>query len=231
MKTLGIVGGLGPESTIEYYRLLVSGYREHVTDGSSPPLLINSIDVNTLLRLAAEPDRQPLIRYLVASLLPLARAGAEIALLAANTPHVVFPEVAKHSPLPLISIVEAACDAAQIRKFKKLGLFGTRFTMQAGFYRKVFQERDMEIVLPNMEEQQYIHEKYVGELVVGRFIPETREQLLVIGKRLRDEEGVDALILGGTELPLLLPDGTPIGIPFLDTTLIHVQAALGRIFS
>jgi aspartate racemase len=231
VKTLGIVGGLGPESTIEYYRLLVAGYRERVLDANSPSLLINSVDVNTVLALAAAGDRATLVDYLVGSLLPLARAGANVALIAANTPHLVFPEVRKKSPLPLISIVEATCDFAAAHKFKKLGLFGTRSTMQAGFYQKVFRERDIEIELPDAEEQNYIHEQYVSELVAGRFLPETRERLITIAKRLKDGHGIEALILGGTELSLLLRDDGGISIPFLDTTRIHVQAALELMFS
>src|SRR6202011_5865286 len=139
-------------------------------------------------------------------------------LLAANTPHIVFPEVAKKSPLPLISIVEATCDFAAAHKFKKLGLFGTRSTMQAVFYQKAFRERDIDIELPNAEEQNYIHEKYVGELVAGRFLPATRERLIAIAKRMKDGHGIEALILGGTELPLLLRDDAGIRIRFLDTT-------------
>jgi aspartate racemase len=231
VKTLGIIGGLGPESTIEYYRLLVSGYRERASDASCPPLFINSIDVKKMLTLAAAADRGPLIEYLLTSLLPLARAGAEFALMAANTPHIVFPEVAKKSPLPLISIVDATCDFAKRYEFRKLGLFGTRFTMQAGFYQKVFQERGLGIVLPSEAEQNYLHDKYVGELVAGHFFPEARERLMAIAKRLRDEERIEALILGGTELPLLLGDQAAVGIPLLDTSRIHVQATLDRMFS
>jgi aspartate racemase len=231
MKTLGIVGGIAPESTIEYYRLLIAGYRDRCADGSYPPLFINSIDVNKVLALAARADREELMGYLVASLIPLAHAGADFALIASNTPHIVFPEIAKKSPLPLISIVEATRDFATARKFKKLGLFGTRSTMQGGFYQKAFLERGMKIILPTVQEQDYIHEKYVGELVAGRFLPEIREQFIFIISRLRDEGQIDGLILGGTELPLLLRDDTAIGIPLLNTALIHVQAALDRMFS
>jgi aspartate racemase len=230
VKNVGVIGGMGPESTIEYYRLLVSGYRERAS-GDYPALLINSIDVNKVLALAAAPNRDPLIKYLIGSLLPLARAGADFALLAANTPHIVFPELARKSPLPLLSIVEATCDFAKRHKFTRIGLFGTRSTMNGGFYQQVFNEQGMEVVLPNPQDQDYVHDKYVGELVAGRFLPETRDGLMAVASRLKDEEGIDALILGGTELPLLLRDGSGIGIPLLDTTRIHVGAALDKMFS
>jgi aspartate racemase len=128
--------------------------------------------------------------------------------------------------LPLISIVEATCDFAMKRKFTKLGLFGTRSRMQAGFYQQAFREQGIEILLPGIEEQNYINARYVGELIAGHFLPETREGLLAIVKKLKDDHGIEGLILGGTELPLLLRDDAAIGIPFLDTTRIHLQAAL-----
>src|SRR5205814_3204936 len=167
-----------------------------------PPLLINSVDVNKVLTLAAAPKKDPLVQYLLTGLRQLAGAGANFGLLAANTPHIVFPEVAQRSPLPLISIVEATCDFAKLRKFSKLGLFGTRSTMQAGFYQQVFKAQEIELLLPSIEEQKYVHEKYVGELVAGRFLPETRDGLLAIARKLKDEQGIEGLILGGTELPL-----------------------------
>ena len=231
MKTLGVLGGMGPESTIEYYRLLVAGYRDRRRDGSYPPLLINSVDVNRVLTLAAALNRQPLVEYLGAGLRRLARAGADFGLLPANTPHVVFGELSRESPLPLISIVEATCNFAKQRKFTKLGLFGTRSTMQAGFYQQVFKEQGIELLLPSIEEQNYVHEKYVGELVAGRFLPETSDGLLAIARKLKDDQGIEGLILGGTELPLLLRDDAALGIPFLDTTQIHVRAALDTMLS
>jgi aspartate racemase len=231
MKTLGVIGGLGPESTIAYYRLLVAGYRERAGDGAYPSLLIHSIDVNKVLALAAAPKLKELVEYLSTSLVQLGRAGADFAILAANTPHVVFPELAAKSPMPLVSIVEATCDFAKKRGLAKLALFGTRSTMQAGFYQRVFKEQGIEICLPSVEEQNYIHQKYVGELVNGEFRPETRDALLAIAKSLRDAQDIEGVILGGTELPLLMHDDAGLGIPLLDTTRIHVEAALDKMFS
>jgi aspartate racemase len=231
MKTLGIVGGLGPESTIEYYRQLIAGYRDRIHDGSYPPLLIDSIDVNKLLALAAKQKLKELVEYLLSSLQRLSRAGTNFAILAANTPHIVFNEVSAQSPLPLISIVQATCDFARAQGLKNLGLFGTRSTMQAGFYQATFAKAGMTITLPKLEEQDYIHEKYVGELVKGIFLPETKQGLLNIVNALKQRQQIDGLILGGTELPLLLKDGNEAGIPLLDTTRIHVNAALDRMLS
>lgn len=231
MKMLGIVGGIGPESTIAYYRQLVAGFRQRVAGGGYPPLLIDSIDVNRLLLLASAPERRDLVTYLLESISRLARAGADFTLLAANVPHLVFDELTAVSPLPLLSIVEATCQFARARALKRLGLFGTRFTMQAGFYQKVFRKQDIEIILPDPDDQAFIHEKYVNELINGVFYPETRKGMLDIARALIDHEHIDGLILGGTELPLLLRDNSEIGIPLLDTMRIHVRAALDKMLA
>jgi len=226
MKTLGIVGGIGPESTIEYYRLLIAGWRERRPDGTYPQLVINSIDVSKVLALAGKGQREDLAEYLLEALAQLDRAGCDFAILAANTPHIVFDEVAARSPLPLISIVQATCDFAKLHGLKKLGLFGTLSTMQGGFYQTVSAKAGIEIIVPEIADQKRVHEKYVGELVKGIFLPETRQRLLEIAARMKQRNKIDGLILGGTELPLLLRDGSELGIPLLDTTRIHVGAAL-----
>jgi len=226
MKTLGIVGGIGPESTIEYYRLLIAGWRERRPDGTYPKLIINSIDVSKVLALAGKGQREDLAEYLLEALVKLDRAGCDFAILAANTPHIVFDEVAARSPLPLISIVQATCDFAEAHGLKKLGLFGTLSTMQGGFYQTVSAKVGIEVIVPEIADQNRVHEKYVGELVKGIFLPETRQRLLEIAATMKERNKIDGLILGGTELPLLLRDGSELGIPLLDTTRIHVGAAL-----
>lgn len=229
MKTLGIVGGIGPGSTVEYYRSIITAYREQKQDGSYPQILINSIDMKRMLDLIAANELAEVSEYLVGEVRKLERAGADFGLLASNTPHIVFDEIRRRSTMPLISIVEATCEAAKAVGLKRLGLFGTRFTMRAGFYQEVFSRRGMTLFLPGEDEQDYIHEKYMGELVPGVFLPETREGLLSIADRLKEREGIEGLILGGTELPLILRDETHGGIPFLDTTRIHVGAAVAQL--
>jgi aspartate racemase len=231
MKTLGIVGGIGPESTIEYYRQLIALYQARKRDASYPPIIINSINMKVLVDLFEANDLAQVTEYLLAAIRKLAGAGAEYGLLAANTPHIVFDEVHRRSPIPLISIVEATCEAARASELKKLGLFGTRFTMQSQFYPQVFSAAQISLVTPQPDEQAYIHDKYMNELVKGIILPETRQRLLLIVDRLQEKEGIDGLILGGTELPLILGEVTDRGIPFLDTTRIHVQAALARMLT
>jgi aspartate racemase len=228
MKTVGIIGGVGPESTIDYYRSMIAIYRQESVDGSSPSIVINSIDMRKAVAMFEANDLSGVADYLVAEVGRLAGAGVDFGLLSANTPHIVFDEVQRRSPIPLISIVQATCDAAKARGLKRLGLFGTRFTMQGRFYPDVFSKEGIALSVPEPDEQEYIHDKYMSELVKGVFLPETREGLLAIVDRLVEREKIEGVILGGTELPLILRDAEHHGIPFLDTTQIHVKAAVAR---
>jgi aspartate racemase len=232
-KIVGMIGGIGPESTVEYYRLLIAAYRERKGDGSYPRIIINSIDLQKLVDLVTANELAELTDYLTVEVLKLAGAGADFAILAANTPHIVFAELRRRAALPLFSIVEAACDAARALRLQRLGLFGTRFTMRAGFYQELFSEAGIALVTPDDAEQDYIHDKYMNELLKGLFLAGTRERLLGIGERLKEREGIEGLILGGTELPLILreTDAEELGIPFLDTTRIHVESIIPHLLS
>jgi aspartate racemase len=246
MKTVGIIGGVGPESTIEYYRLIIAAYRERQGGSGVPPMddraqdagatsypsiIIDSVDLGRLLAWMKVNNLAAVTDYLVDELERLARAGANFGVIAANTPHIVFDELLRRSPIPLLSIVEATRDEAKARGLKRVGLFGTRFTMQAPFYPEVFSRANMQIIVPNDEEQTYIHEKYLGELLNNIFSSETREGLLAIVDRLRERDDIEGLILGGTELPLILRDASHKGVPFLDTTRIHVDRIVGELLS
>jgi len=227
-KLIGIIGGIGPESTIDYYRLFVSIYREHRPEGGYPPLLINSIDLARVLKLVSSGDLEGLAAYVLEEIHRLARAGATHGLLSSNTPHIVFDEVESVSPIPLISIVETACGAAAGRKHTRVGLFGTRFTMQGGFYQKVFAREGIEVVLPAPGDQEFIHDTYLNELVNGIFRAETRERYATIARQMKAEKRIEALILGGTELPLLLRDAIGIGVTLLDASRLHVERAVSE---
>ena len=230
MKTIGVIGGLGPESTIEYYRSIIASYSERVPDGSYPSIIINSIDLKKVLDLVATNELAKLTEYLVSEIQRLASAGAECGLVAANTPHIVFDEVRRQSPIPLLSIVEATCDEAKTLGLAKLGLFGARFTMQAKFYPDVFSREGIALAVPDERDQAYIHHIYLNELVKGIIRPETREQLLTIVDRLKESDHIEGLILGGTELSLILREPTVRDIPVLDTTRIHAKAIVAEAF-
>ena len=225
METLGLIGGIGPESTIEYYRLLIEAYREK-REGEYPAIIINSIDLKRLLAWMAESKLDQVADYLSLEIERLHRAGADFAALASNTPHIVFDQLRKRSHLPLISIVESARERVQSLGFKTVALLGTRYTMQASFYPQVFTRAGIRLITPNSDEQTYIHTKYLGELLNNQFLSETRSGVLQIIDRLHQQESVEGVTLGGTELPLLLTDEQHNGIPLLDTARIHVDVLL-----
>jgi len=229
LKMVGLIGGLGPESTIDYYRRIIQVWQQR-HPRSSPSILIDSLDVQRGLELVAN-DRAGLADYLFASVRRLAKAGADFIALTANTGHIVYDELAARSPVPMLSIVEVCAQEAERRGLRRLGLLGTRFTMEAAFYPTVFSRYGIEVVAPAEAERLAVHERYVGELLKGEFRDETRERMIALITRLRDEERIEGIILGGTELPLLLRAPTIAGLPALDTTALHVDAIVARLES
>jgi aspartate racemase len=227
MTTVGLVGGLGPESTIDYYRRILAAWERH-DPSTAPSIVIDSLDAKRALRLVHH-DRAAFVSYLSASVQRLARAGAGFVAMTANTAHLVYDEIASASPVPMISIVETCAAAARERGMRRLLLLGTRFTMEAPFYAQVCARLGIDVVTPGDAERVWLHERYVSELLDGRFLDETRESVAELAARLGTAHAVDGVILGGTELPLLLPGRHVAGIPALDTTELHVEAIVARL--
>src|SRR3954471_7542618 len=175
MRTLGIIGGIAPPSTIDYYRHLTTRYEQRRPNGGYPQIIINSIDGRRFFALLEGADRPAMIEVLLAELDRLTRAGADIAIFASNTPHLVFDEVAASSPIPLISIVEEAAKVAAAAGFERVGLLGTRFTMEAAFYPKVFGRYGIAVVAQPPGYRPYVHGRYLADLAEGRFREETRD--------------------------------------------------------
>jgi len=221
MKTVGIVGGIGPESTIDYYRLFIAA--------GHTKIVIVSVAVENLLGMMMRDDTSGVAEYLSAAIEQLASAGADVAIIAANTPHIVFDELRQRARVPMVSIIEAAASHVVAHGMRKVGLLGTRFTMQGQFYPDVFARRGLEIVPPSADDLEYVHAKYIGEFLKNQFLPETRTGVLGVIDRLKEEHGVEAVILGGTELPILLRSDEHAGIPLLDTTRMHVDAVLAAV--
>ena len=147
----------------------------------------------------------------------------------ANTAHIVFDDLAARSPVPLLSIVEVCAEEARRRGLNRLLLLGTRFTMEAPFYPAVCARYGIAVVTPNDADRTWVHERYVGELLKGDFRDETRRGFMALVSRLRGEERIDGVILGGTELPLLLRTPAVADVPALDTTELHVAAIVERL--
>ena len=231
MKTLGMIGGVGPESTVDYYKNIIGMYRERKPDGSYPQFVINSIDLQKGVDFLEANDLAGMAEFLLHEIEKLPHAGAEFGIIAANTPHIVFDDIAPKLPIPFISIVEAACDYAKARVLKRLALFGTRYTMQADFYQKAFRREGIDLVVPETKDQDYIHEKYFAELVPGIFLPETRSGLLAVVDRMKAKIDIEGVLLAGTELALILRGDSHNGVALLDTGKIHCQAAVNEMLS
>ena len=226
MKKIGIIGGIGPESTIEYYRLIIKGFRDRLSTHQYPELLIHSINMTEMLDLVFNNQLEQLVELLKRKIQVLEASQVDYVVLASNTPHLVFDEVADLVRVPLISIVEETCKHIREAGVQKVGLLGTKSTMSKGFYQSVGQKYGVEIVIPSEEEQSYVHEKYMGELVFNQIIPETKARLIQMVNELKIRENIEGIVLGGTELPLILKQTDFDTLRVFDTTRIHVQAIL-----
>jgi aspartate racemase len=224
MKKIGILGGMAPESTLEFYRQLTLLARENLPGGRYPTIIIYSLNMEEFRKPLNSGNYPEAISLLAEGIGSLSRAGAEFAIIASNTPHMFFGELVDNSPIPLLSIVDEAAKEAERRGFTRVGLYGTRFTMEGNFYRKEFEKYGISVVIPRDEDRTYIHEKAMGELAYGKIVESTRKRLVEMSQKMVREEGIQAMILGSTELPLILSEKA-LGIPALDTTGIIVRAA------
>ena len=226
MKRMGIIGGLGPEATLYYYRVIIDlCYENKDLEGNYPEIIIYSLNLEECRHSMEKGNWPELSTKLVEACQSLSRAGAEFGLIAANTPHMVFDRVREKSPIPLLSIVEETSEEVVRHGLRKVGLIGTLITMQSHFYKDVFRRRNISIAVPGEDEQTYIYEKIRSELGVGIMLAETRGRFLQIAQRMKEEDAIQGLILGCTEIPLLLTR-EELGIPFFDTSKIHAQSAL-----
>jgi aspartate racemase len=223
---LGIVGGTGPESTVDYYRSLVATWRRRRPDGTYPRVVINSIEAGRVFQNLAAGDFGAVGRDLGPAVAALAAAGCQRALLASNASHLAFDQIEPPASIPLIHIVDAARDAGANAGHRRLGLLGTRFVMESDLYPARFTPSGLEVVLPTPAERELVHGIYFGELVPGIVRDESRAALTAVVAAMRDRDGIDAVILGGTELALILTEPTCAGVPVLNTAQIHVDAAV-----
>jgi len=228
MKKNGIVGGIGPVSTLDYYSGIINGCRRKTSSGNYPGIVIDSINMTEMLSYILDKDWDTLVNLLLKSIKNLANAGAEMGAIASNTPHIVFDQVQKKSALPLISIVKETCKYAQRKKCKKVVVIGTRFTMSSGLYSKAFQKYDIDAVVPSENEQAEIHGIIFPKLEDGIVVPEDKQKMLALVTRLLVEHNADGLILGCTELPLMIKEND-LDTLIMNTTQIHIDAIVNAI--
>jgi aspartate racemase len=211
-KRIGILGGMSYESTIKYYDLILQKY---------PEIIIFSLNFQKVIDYELGDNKAKYIEYLMSGVRALENAGASFILMAANSPHVVFEDLEKVSKLPLISIVKSTAQYAKEKSMQKLLLIGIKFTMQSTFYQNSFKKLGMEVITPTNEEQDEIDKIIFDELVIGYFKQESKGKLLQIINAYK----VDGVILGCTELPLIL-NQKDVDVILLDTVELHTEAAL-----
>ncbi|MFD1125219.1 aspartate/glutamate racemase family protein [Lentilactobacillus raoultii] len=225
MEKLGILGGMGPESTLEYYKKIVYQYEKRMGRQVFPNLNIESIDIFAMLALCQQKRYEELTKMLVGGIDKLAQAGATVGLMAANTPHIVFDQVQKQSPIPLISILTATLSQIKQHHQTTVGLLGTDFTMKQGFFEKPFLENQIKVVLPTDQDIPKVNHFIVNELEQGIIKESTKQYLKKVVGNMIATSRIEGLILGCTEIPLILSQAD-FKITVYDTTQIHVNRAV-----
>ena len=226
MKRIGILGGMSYESTLKYYDLILQKYFEKYNDYQYPEIVIFSLNFQKLIDYELGDDKEKYIEYLMSGIKSLERSGVSFIVMAANSPHAVFEELENLSKVPFLSIVKATVNKAKQENMKKLLLLGIKFTMQSLFYQNYCKKLDIEVITPTEAEQDEINSIIFDELVIGLFKQESRSRMIQIIKHYK----VDGVILGCTELPLIL-NQSDTEVKLLDTVELHTEAALNYYLS
>lgn len=229
MKKLGIIGGIGPEATMSYYDDIIRGYQQQVDSVQSlPEIVINSINMYRMFSMLEREDYAAVASYLAEAVRQLQRAGADFALMCGNTPHIVFDRIQEQVDIPLLSIVTPTLETARSQGLNSLGLLGTKFTMQHGFFATPLREAGIRVVTPSTDEQNFIHRKIVDELENGIVLEQTKLEMIRLITTMIGRNHLDGIILGCTELPLLLhSEDVPIAV--LDIAALHIRRAIAEI--
>jgi len=225
MKKIGLVGGLGPESTLDYYKAIIERFKSINTDGSLnyPEMVIYSVNMSVFIDHLKAKRYHEATEYIAEAVENLRKAGAAFAAITANTPHLLFDQIQNLTSLPLISIVKATADFASSLSLKRAGLIGTGFTMKSTFFKSEFAKCGIEVVTPSEEEMNFINQKLFEEIELGIYSDETRSAILNIVETMRNRDGIDSIILGCTEFPIMFPNDSYTGVRFLNTTQIHID--------
>jgi aspartate racemase len=215
-RCLGLVGGLGPDATIHYYRELIAA---HAAAGRAARMLIAHADVNRVLALAGTNDLDGLAHYLAGVIRDLKAGGAAFTAIVAITPHICAPQLAKLSALPLIDIVTEVVRAVRARGLKRVALFGTRFTIESAMFGRL---DGIDVAMPRLEETTQIHNTYV-DVVAGRHTAAQIDRLRDLARTLIARDGAEAILLAGTDLSAVLHEKNA-GFPLLDCASVHIEA-------
>lgn len=225
MKTIGLIGGLSWESSLEYYRLLNEGIKQRLGGLHSAQCLLYSLDFGPVEELMRQGNWAEIETIIVKAVQDLKQGGADFVLICSNTIHKCAVGVAQQTGMPLLHIADAVAKKIKEQGIKKVGLLGTKFTMEGEFYRNRLQDHHgIEVIIPEATEREYINTVIFQELCLGVFKPESKAQYLAIINSLR-RRGADGIVLGCTEIPLLIKQAD-VMVPVFDTLTIHAAAAV-----
>ncbi|MBP5793769.1 MAG: amino acid racemase [Spirochaetaceae bacterium] len=222
MKKIGLIGGTGPESTLVYYKEINTICNQKCGGNAFPEMAVESLNLFKALELVKDNKLDELADYIAGKIDNLVRGGAEIVALTAATMHVVYERLKQKVSVPFISIPETVADEAAARGYKKIGLLGTIFTMEQDYLKKPVEMRGVQVSVPSTEDRKTVNSIIGGELEFGVVKPESVEKLVGVINRMKAENGIEAVILGCTELPLAL-NGKNCPVPPLDIMQLHIE--------
>jgi aspartate racemase len=227
MKTIGLIGGMSWESSIEYYRLINEATKNKLGGLHSAKSVMYSVDFAEIEALQHQDRWQEAADLMVSAAQSIERAGADFVVLCTNTMHKLADEIESNIRVPFLHIADVTAEKIQSRGIQKIGLLGTRFTMEQDFYRgRLVDKHGLEVLIPNEDERVVVHQVIYGELCLGIIHPESRKQYIEIMSRLVDS-GAEGIILGCTEIELLVhPEDTMVEL--FPTTRIHAEAAVDK---
>jgi len=223
-KKIGILGGMSPESTIAYYEHITRKYTERFGDYGYPEIIIYSVSFQPYVDWPQQEQWDLVAQGLSEAARKLEAAGADFIVIATNTMHLVFDEVQASIQVPMLSLLDAVGEAILAGGIKKVGLLGTKYTMEKTFFQDALGRRGITALVPDAEDRQYVNAVIYDELVAGQIRDQSRARFMAIIRSL-EERGVQGVILGCTEIPLLVNEADA-GLRLFDTTAIHAEAAL-----
>lgn len=224
MKTIGLIGGLSWQSTIDYYRFMNMEVLRRTNGKHEARIIINSVDFGEVESFMKEKDFDGIRDMMVRSALRLEKAGADLVMIGANTIHFAADSVKASVGIPLVSIIDATIDAIHLKSLTKVGLLGTKITMEEDFFKQKLIDNGIEVIVPDKDDRDFIHRTIFSELFTATIIPETKKRYLNIIDGLA-AHGAQGIILGCTEIPILIKQADTV-LPVFDTTEIHALAAV-----
>ncbi len=225
MKTIGMIGGMSWESSIEYYRLTNEGVKAGLGGLHSAKSVLVSVDFAEIELMQHEGRWDDATQAMIAAARQVQAGGADFLIICTNTMHKMAGDVAESIQIPLLHIADATAEVIKARGLRKIGLLGTRFTMEQDFYRgRLVDLHGLDVVIPDESDRAVVHRVIYDELVLGKILPESKAEYRRIIARL-EAQGAEGIILGCTEIGLLVKDDDSC-VPLFDTTLIHADAAV-----